>query len=129
MVCREAEKVTRYWGCGIEFTDDPCPEGGEYNEDAEIPAIELPWLEDYKPNALSYPLGTLEAEVCYDKDAAVTGDRASKLTVVLRNPHPVEKNIEVCIDTSGKSSLTEKDITLFNKQYPKLKTGIYIPAY
>ena len=96
VVCREAEKVTRYWGCGIVFTDDPCPEGGEYNEDAEIPAIELPWLEDYKPNALSYPLGTLEAEVCYDKDAAVTGDRASKLTVVLSNPHPVEKNIEVC---------------------------------
>lgn len=34
----------------------------------------------------------------------------------LNPPAKKEKNIEVCIDTSGKSSLTEKDITLFNKQ-------------
>lgn len=101
VVCREAEKVVRYWGCEVEFTDDGCVDGNtdkKHTEYSKELTIDLPWLAGYKPNIVSYPLGGLEAEVGYKTDAAIIGNRASELAVTLRNPHPVEKSVEIGID-------------------------------
>ncbi len=90
VVCEEAEKVTRYWGCDVVFSDNE-----KMTEGLKLSAPKQPWLEEYRPNEISYYLGGLQETVAYEEDAAIIGNRASKVTLRLKNPHPIEKEVSV----------------------------------
>lgn len=91
-VCHQAKLVTAYWGCNVKFTEEK-PESG-----ITLPqVIEQPWLEMYRSNEIPYKLGSLEETVIYEEDAAILGDRSSKIGLRLKNPHPVEKHIKISI--------------------------------
>lgn len=94
VVCKEAERVLNYWGKEIEFCDEsmPCSETGQI----KIP--ELNFLKDYAPDSLVYVYGGVRETVQYDRDAAIVGDRASKITVKLKNLHPVEKQMDIRLE-------------------------------
>ena len=94
VVCKEAERVLNYWGKEIEFCDEsmPCSETGQI----KIP--ELNFLKDYAPDSLVYVYGGVRETVQYDRDAAIVGDRATKITVKLKNLHPVEKQMDIRLE-------------------------------
>lgn len=94
VVCKEAERVLNYWGKEMEFCDEsmPCSETGQI----KIP--ELNFLKDYAPDSLVYVYGGVRETVQYDRDAAIVGDRASKITVKLKNLHPVEKQMDIRLE-------------------------------
>lgn len=92
IVCSQAEAVTRYWGCDISFSETE-----KMTEKLRLSVPKLPWLKEYSPNEISYHLGSLVETVAYEEDAAVLGDRASKVILRLKNPHPIEKQVRVNI--------------------------------
>lgn len=94
VVCKEAERVLNYWGKDIEFCDEsmPCSGTGQI----EIP--ELDFLKDYAPDSLVYIYGGVRETVQYDRDAAIVGDRASKITLKLKNLHPIEKQMQIRLE-------------------------------
>ena len=94
VVCKEAERVLNYWGKDIEFCDEsmPCSGTGQI----EIP--ELDFLKDYAPDSLVYIYGGVRETVQYDRDAAIVGDRASKITLKLKNLHPIEKQMHIQLE-------------------------------
>lgn len=94
VVCKEAERVLNYWGKEIEF----CDESMLCSETGQIKIPELNFLKDYAPDSLVYVYGGVRETVQYDRDAAIVGDRASKITVKLKNLHPVEKQMDIRLE-------------------------------
>jgi len=87
-VCGLAEEVTAYWNCDIAFTDE------EGSGEEALQPIEQPWLLQ-SPNEIRYRLGGLEETIIYGEDAAILGDRTSRIGLRLKNPHPVEKKVKI----------------------------------
>ena len=94
VVCQEAERVLNYWGKDIEF----CDEDMSYSGKGQIKIPELNFLKDYAPDSLVYVYGGIRETLQYDKDAAIIGGRASKITVKLKNLHPVEKRMDIQLE-------------------------------
>ncbi len=93
LVCQEAENVARYWNSGICFTD------AEPMSRNMVLHVEKPdFLDSYEPNGIAYSLGGLKETVCYEEHAAILGDRSSKISLWLENPHPEEKEAEVSLE-------------------------------
>lgn len=90
LVCSYAEKMAVYWESDIEFSDT-C----EITNTVEIESVSPERLLTYKPNEISYNLGTLDETVCYHNDAFILGDRVSAVSLRLYNDHPDVKNLIV----------------------------------
>ena len=98
-VCQEAERVLRYWGKEILFSDGGIAEADGTMEEEERPAVpKLKFLEEYAADSLVYFMGGMKETVRYESDAAILGNRISKIQVILENLHPVEKEIRAVLE-------------------------------
>ncbi|NSW91097.1 MAG: ADP-ribosylglycohydrolase family protein [Firmicutes bacterium] len=93
IVCEQARRVLRYWGCEVEFTDF-----GQHDELAHIEPPDLSWMEHYRGDTLRWELGAVTAELSYHRHAAITGDAPSQFCVRVSNPHPVVIKLGVRIE-------------------------------
>ncbi len=91
-VCRQAERVCEYWGNPVRFEDDAKMDSG-----VQLDVPDLSWMKAYRPNELLYDLGGIRAAVAYDKDAAILGDRPSRIELRLYNDHPIEKRVQTVL--------------------------------
>lgn len=89
-VCKQAKRVCQYWGCDVEFSETT-----EMSKHRSLSAPRLPWLDTYQANEICYQLGGLKEAVIYSNDAAIIGNRSSKVTIRLENCHPITKKAAV----------------------------------
>ena len=85
-VCAEAERVLRYWGCKIIFSDND-----DMSSNIQLPMPKLSFLEEYEADSISYSYGTISITVKYKDDAAILGNRISEIGIKFENPHLIEK--------------------------------------
>lgn len=134
-VCTEAERVIRYWGKDVVFSDAGAAEADGIMEEPAVPELkameekerpgvpELKFLKAYAADSLTYFAGGINVTVRYETDAAILGDRISKIDVKLENPHPIEKEIEIVLEVpEGFFSASDGEQTL--RLEPNEKTKI-----
>ena len=82
-VCALAERVVKYWNRDVIFTDDCAPK----QLDVTFPSG-LSWLAESHPGTIIHNLGGFIEELTYHDHAAIRGDKPSKITFSITNPHP-----------------------------------------
>lgn len=123
-VCTEAERVISYWGKEVWFSDD-----GIAEKEEKPAAPELKFLEKYAADSLVYSMGGLKETVRYESDAAILGNRSSKICVTLENPHPIEKEIRIALELpEGFNAPQAGERTLRLKANEKAETEYIIQA-
>lgn len=93
VVCSEAERIMRFWGTSVQFTDD-----GMMSRNAELRVPELRFLKAYSPDSITYHYGGLRETVRYEEDAAILGDRKSILHLTLENLHPEAREAAIALE-------------------------------
>lgn len=93
VVCKEAEKVMRYWGNEMIFSDN-----GSMSQNVKLIVPKLTFLDKYAADSITYTYGSINITVRYKNDAAILGNRTSKVYVKFENPHLIEKTIQVSLE-------------------------------
>lgn len=123
-VCAEAERVLRYWGSKIIFSDND-----DMSSNIQLPMPKLSFLEEYEADSISYSYGTINITVKYKDDAAILGNRISEIGVKFENPHLVEKVLHVALEVPDGFSLYEPVDEIFKiKAEGKKEIGCKIQA-
>lgn len=90
VVCREAETVIGYCGGKVNFQDMEA-----MSTQVTFPKLNLSWLNDYQVNGIHYRFTGIVVDVLYDQDAAILGNRNSKVVLNIKNPHATSKNLNL----------------------------------
>lgn len=124
IVCTEAERVIQYWGKDIWFSEDGI---AEKDEKPVVPVLKF--LDEYAADSLVYFMGGLKETLRYGTDAAILGNRSSKIYVKLENPHPTEKEIRIALEVpEGFGAAQEGERTLRLKAKEKTEIEYEIQA-
>jgi ADP-ribosylglycohydrolase len=114
IVCEQAQRIMRYWNCGVEFTDS-----GKHTEIDHIDTPDLSWMEHYRGDTVHWELGAVTAELSYRENASIIGNAPSKFCVRVSNPHPVTIELGIRIELPNGwriSPLAQTEIVLASNE-------------
>lgn len=129
VVCELSKKVVHYWNCDVEFSDTK-----KMSKEVSFPKPDLSWMNDYQSNAIVFHLGDLTEELVYHEDAAILANRPSKVSLVLKNPHPIEKKVSIeltlpegfTVEPANKKSIEINAFDSFTIDYAISANEMYI---
>jgi len=107
IVCREAERILRYWGTEV------CHKPGIGEIRCPLPeAVDVSFMKDYQPNALPFQSGGFDMRLVYRNHAAIVGDAPSIVELHVHNTHPEALAVEVSPQMPEGFSVTPGNVML-----------------